>query len=419
MILGGGTPPPHLSSGKTNLIFFVQRSRPDLSGIRITARVTSRQRMETAPTPKVHTSQIFPSSLPVLDLNGTSYKRTEIFNSLSFSERISLVVSNAAIDLLGLILNFVVLLAVRNLTKYRARRTAYGRDVPVSHSRSQIITYYFIKQLVYSDLVTCLVGIPVQMADISLQIHRTRAMCASLKFFRVFIASTSFYLLAVINFERWWAISFPFRAFSLRRVRWLARAAWIFAFLLSVPILFLATSKEMKLNDSQYVFLCSGDHSLYRINICMIFFFPLLTTVVFAVLTVFRLRASKTTGLVTKAAHAAARFAINISMSSFLSCCPIILYIAVNHTHGMPSTIRFFALPVCGSVLNMNAVVNPLLTVYTFEQIRGKVKQYLRMSTRGHFSPARAKYKTEKGNSTVELVTIVRKSSRHKRSGLI
>ena len=168
--------------------------------------------------------------------------RVELIDILSTFQKISLAVPYFVIEPVALVLNFLTLYILWKREKQARRQNAVAHGQP-NMARPQLRSYYFLRHLVFSDLLTCFVAIPFDALEIyRLEFRRSREYCAISKYVRFVAISSSFYLLVVINFERFWSVTFPFRPLSCNKIVYLTRGGLAgcvsgkhsFAFLVSV-----------------------------------------------------------------------------------------------------------------------------------------------------------------------------------------
>ena len=189
--------------------------------------------------------------------NHGNASRVELIDILSTFQKISLAVPYFVIEPVALVLNFLTLYILWKREKQARRQNAAAHGQP-NMARPQLRSYYFLRHLVFSDLLTCFVAIPFD----ALEIYRLE-YCAISKYVRFVAISTSFYLLVVINFERFWSVTFPFRPLSGNKIVYLTRGAWLAAFLINIPSLFLYRSQVEYLYDTRYfVKVCLAEKGL-------------------------------------------------------------------------------------------------------------------------------------------------------------
>ena len=195
--------------------------------------------------------------------NHSNDSREELIDILSTFQKISLAVPYFIIEPLALVLNFLTFYILWKREKQARILDAAAHGQP-NMVRPQLRSYYFLRHLVFSDLLTCFVAIPFYALEIyRLEFRRSREYCAISKYVRFVAISTSFYLLVVINFERFWSVTFPFRPLSGNKIVYLTRGAWLAAFLINIPSLFLYRSQVEYLYDTRYfVKVCLAEKGL-------------------------------------------------------------------------------------------------------------------------------------------------------------
>ena len=176
--------------------------------------------------------------------NHSHISREEIIDILSTFQKIGFAVPYFIIEPLALVLNFLTLYILWKREK-QARRLNAAAQGQHNMVRPQLRSYYFLRHLVFSDLLTCFVAVPFDALEIyRLEFRRSREYCAISKYVRFVAISTSFYLLVVINFERFWSVTFPFRPLSRNKIVYLTCGAWLTAFLINIPSLFFISIKS-------------------------------------------------------------------------------------------------------------------------------------------------------------------------------
>jgi len=196
--------------------------------------------------------------------NHGNASREELIDILSTLQKIGFAMPYFTIEPLALVLNFLTLfiLCKRERQARRLNVAAHGQPNMV---RPQLRSYFFLRHSVFSDLLTCFVALPFDALEIyRLEFRRSREYCAISKYVRFVAISSSMYLLVVINFERFWSVTFPFRPLSCNKIVTLTRGTWLTAFLINIPSLFLYRSKieNMYDNERYFVKVCLAEKGL-------------------------------------------------------------------------------------------------------------------------------------------------------------
>ena len=362
--------------------------------------------------------------------------REELIDILSTFQKISLGVPYFIIEPLALVLNFLTLYILWKREKQARRLNAAAHGQP-NMARPQLRSYYFLRHLVFSDLLTCFVAIPFDALEIyRLEFRRSREYCAISKYVRFVAISTSFYLLVVINFERFWSVTFPFRPLSRNKIVYLTRGAWLAAFLINIPSLFLYRSQVeyMYDNDRYFVKVCLAEKGLLgsfaRAYLGVSFLIPAIAILVFSLITLYRiLKIEKTTNerspdnenlqvvLEMKAARRIALSSLYISAGFWLCSSPAGFYYLVIAGMGRPEFPTSYLIGRSIVIIaNSSAVVNPVVTILCFPQIKESAKRYLGLGTKESYSTTQAMCQVTSESNNVELVTVkVRNSFRRVR----
>lgn len=363
--------------------------------------------------------------------NHGNASREELIDILSMFQKIGLAVPYFIIEPLALVLNFLTLYILWERETHARRINAAAHGQP-NMARPQLRSYYFLRHLVFSDLLTCFVAIPFDALEIyRLEFRRSREYCAISKHVRFVAISTSFYLLVVINFERFWSVTFPFRPLSRNKIVYLTRGAWFAAFLINIPSLFLYRSKVeyMYDNDRYFVKVCLAETGLLgsfaRAYLGVTFLIPAIAIAVFSLMTLYRiLKIEKTTNerspdnenlqavLEIKATRRIALSSLYISAGFWLCSSPAGFYYLIIAGTGRPQFPTSYLIGRSIVIIaNCSAVVNPVVTILCFPQIRESAKRYLGLGTKESYSTTDAEFQVTSENNNVELVTVKIRSS--------
>ena len=90
--------------------------------------------------------------------------REELIDILTTFQKVSLAAPYLIIEPVALVLNFVILIIIWNREKHIRKLNANAPYQIIN--RSQLRTYYFLRHLVFSDLLTCFVAIPFDAMEI-------------------------------------------------------------------------------------------------------------------------------------------------------------------------------------------------------------------------------------------------------------
>lgn len=197
------------------------------------------------------------NSTPLFGSNHSNATREELIDILTTCQKVSLAIPYIIIEPLALSLNFLALLIIWKQEKY-ARKVSKN---PLCQRMlgSQLRTYYFLRHLVFSDLLTCFIAIPFDALEIyRLEFRRSHQYCAVSKYVRFVAMGTSFYILVVTIFERFWSLTFAFRRLSDKTVVYMIRGAWLLALVVNIPFFFLYHSRVEYMSDNHqyYVRVC-------------------------------------------------------------------------------------------------------------------------------------------------------------------
>lgn len=363
--------------------------------------------------------------------NHGNASREELIDILSTFQKVSLAVPYFIIEPVALVLNFLTLYILwkREAQARKLNAAVHGQPHMV---RPQQRSYYFLRHLVFSDLLTCFVAIPFDALEIyRLEFRRSREYCAVSKYIRFVAISTSFYVLVVINFERFWAVTFPLRPLSRNKVVYMTRGAWLAAFLINIPSFFLYRSKveDMYDNDRYYVKVCVAETGLRGIfahaYLGVIFLIPAITIAVFSLITLNRIlkinKANKRRSpnvenaqaeLEMKATRRVAFASFYITAGFWLCSSPAGFYYLIISGLGRPEFPTSYLIGRSIVIIaNSSAAMNPLVTILCFPQIKESAKKYLGLGARESYSTTEAKTQETAEDKSVELVSVKIRSS--------
>ena len=377
---------------------------------------------EAHPTTMTHTT---------LAGNHGNASREELIDILSTLQKIGFAMPYFIIEPLALVLNFLTLYILWKREKQARRLNAAAHGQP-NMVRPQLRSYFFLRHLVFSDLLTCFVAIPFDALEIyRLEFRRSREYCAISKYVRFVAISSSMYLLVVINFERFWSVTFPFRPLSCNKIVNLTRGAWLAAFRINIPSLFLYRSKIENIYDNErfFVKVCVAEKGLLgsfaRGYVGVSFFIPAIAILVFSLMTLYRiLKIEKTTKerspgdenfqatLEMKAVRRVALSSLYITAAFWLCWSPARFYYLIIAGTGRPEFPTSYLIGRSIAIIaNSSAVVNPVVTILCFPQIKESAKTYLGLGTKESYSTTQAMCQVTSEIINVELVTVKIRSS--------
>lgn len=382
-----------------------------------------------------------PTSIPTPPSPGiqSNTNREELIDILLTTQKISLAVPYFIIEPVALVLNFLLLAIICKREKHLRKVNA---NSPFQHlNRSHLRTYFFLRHLVYSDLLTCFVAIPFDALEIyRLEFRRSRQYCAASKYVRFVALCTSFYILVVTNFERFWSITFPFRLLSVRTVLYMIRGAWLAAFVINIPFLFLYHSRVEYMfdNDRYFVRVCVAEPDtkgkVARAYLGVAFLIPVIVIVVLSGLTMYRVVRvgkeynQKSPKYVTAQADsdrgirrvALASFYIT---AGFCACAsPAGFYYLIIAGIGRPEFPTSYLIGrSIVIVANASAAVNPIVTILCFPAIRERSKLFFGLGAKRSYNVRESvrRLNEEDGNGVELLAVKIRSSFRKVRDILI
>lgn len=364
--------------------------------------------------------------------NHSKASREELIDILTLFQKVSLAVPYFIIEPLALALNFLTLYILWKREAQSCRRPrVHGPDRFMA--RPQCRSYYFLRHLVFSDLLTCFVAIPFDALEIyRLEFRRSREYCAISKYVRFVAISSSFYVLVVINFERFWSVTFPLRPLRHKSIAYMTRSAWVAAFLINIPSLFLYRSKVefMYDNERYYVRVCVADRgetgNFARGYLGVTFLIPALAIAVLSLFTLYRIlkmqkksdqrspnmekSQSDVEGL--KGMRSIALSSFFITTGFWLCSSPVGFYYLIIAGIGRPEFPTSYLIGRAIVIIaNLSAVVNPLVTILCFPQIKESARKYLGLGPKESYSTSGAQTQATKDENNVELVAVKVRSS--------
>ena len=336
--------------------------------------------------------------------NHSNASREELIDILSTFQKVSLALPYYIIEPTALVLNFLLLVVIWNREKHIRKSNA---NAPCQNiNRSQLRTYYFLRHLVFSDLLTCLVAVPFDALEIyRLEFRRSRQYCAVSKYVRFVALSTSFYILVVTNFERFWSLTFPFRQLSDRAVVYMTRGAWLAAFVINIPSLFLYHSRVQYVDDDDryFVRVCVAEPGIKgmfaRAYLGVTFLIPAIAIAVFSVITMYRVvligkecngkspKDDESQAESGKGIRSIALASSYITIGFWLCASPAGFYYLIIAGIGRPEFPTSYLIGRSIVIIaNASAAVNPLVTILCFAPIRERAKRYLGLGARESYN---------------------------------
>ncbi|XP_031568773.1 neuromedin-U receptor 1-like [Actinia tenebrosa] len=190
-------------------------------------------------------------------INNTS--REYVFAPVSYLIKLIILTAMLSFGVYGLIANSLILYFKHK--QHRRRRHTIRR--PFSRS----LTEYFINSLALSDLLCCLISLPLYSSEMFIDFVKSDSVCRFTRLFNSMFAVITILNLLVIGVERHLTIFHPFFILSRRTAKKMVAAAWVLGVLftlVSVPAYGLVYFEDIDKN--YYTLVCKYDSSmpLYR-----------------------------------------------------------------------------------------------------------------------------------------------------------
>ena len=357
--------------------------------------------------------------------------REELIDILSTFQKVSLAVPYLIIEPVALVLNFLLLIIIWNRERHIRKLNANAPYQLVN--RSQLRTYYFLRHLVFSDLLTCFVAIPFDAMEIyRLEFRRSHQYCAASKYVRFVALSTSFYILVVTNFERFWSLNFPFRKLRDRAIVYMTRGAWIAAFVINIPSLFLYHSRVEYMfdNDRYFVRVCVAEPGMKgiaaRAYLGVTFLIPAIAIAVLSAITLYRVvkigKDCNTNAPKDDTSQAESDKGIrSVAIASFyitagfcVCASPAGFYYLIIAGIGRPEFPTSYLVGRSIVIIaNASAAVNPIVTILCFAPIRERSKRFFGLGAKGSYPVNETTNRAENAEESkgVELLAIKIRSS--------
>ena len=363
------------------------------------------------------------SSLP-LPGNTSNHKSEEMIDILSVYQKVSLAAPYFLVEPIALVLNFLILFILRQL-ELRARNLN-ARNGQQAIGRPHLRTFYFLRHLVFSDLLTCFVALPFDALEIyRLEFRRSDPYCVASKYVRFVALSTSFYILVVTSFERLWSLMFPLRPLSRNKVVYMTRGAWLAAFIINIPSLFLYRTKIEFVDDDDHYFVrvCAAEEGILgtfvRAHFGVTFLIPaiaisVLTTVMFSCIwkmskKVAVKRSSQvgetSASEISDDVRSLAMLAATIAAGFWLCSSPAGFYYLVIAGTGRPKFPSSYLIERSMVIIaNTSAAVNPVITILFYPPIKEKARYYLGLGTKRSYNMEQNNHRSS--SNRVDLLNV-------------
>ncbi|XP_031575044.1 neuromedin-U receptor 2-like [Actinia tenebrosa] len=213
------------------------------------------------------------SSLRTNNSRNVSEIITRAYVFAPVSNNVKLVISTAMLlfGVYGLIANSLILYFKHK--QHRRRRCAIQRALTRSALKE-----YFINSLALSDLLCCLISLPLVTAEMFIDFVHNDWICKVNRFLNFIFPVITILNLLVIGIERYFAIFHPFKVLARHKAKKIVMGAWVLGVLLTLIPMPTYKLIYFEIEENSYTLICKYDNTLplYRclfiafITICYI-----------------------------------------------------------------------------------------------------------------------------------------------------
>lgn len=146
------------------------------------------------------------------------------------------------------------------------------RRTPFQMSRFMCNLNLYIRSLSLSDLLSCLVSLPLLCVQILFDVFQSGWPCKIVRYFHFIFPAITMNNLVVINVEKYLSTRKSPRTFSVATVRKMIICAWVLGAV--IPLLPVATYDGIRvdLNLTHFTVICRNDQTFYPFKITLVIF---------------------------------------------------------------------------------------------------------------------------------------------------
>ena len=193
----------------------------------------------------------------------SSHNTTESFWNIKASRIYPLPLRSLEEEIFEIVVGCVLLffgLTGNGLVCYVISRSRYTRSS----------MYFFLVQLAIADILVCSVSIPLTLMttyQTPLLLIQDKILCKIVRFVQYLLPPASVSILTATAADRFIHICYPLRFLNqARKIKYLAIFAWLYAVILTLPVLHLISTRPVEFNNKVYQFCAiketSGDFKL-------------------------------------------------------------------------------------------------------------------------------------------------------------
>ena len=146
------------------------------------------------------------------------------------------------------------------------------RRIPLQMSRFMCNLNLYIRSLALSDVLSCLVSLPLLCVQILFDVFQSGWPCKIVRYFHFIFPAITMNNLVVINVEKYLSTrKFP-RTFSAAAVRKMIICAWVLGVVIPLLPAFAYEGIRVDLNRTHFTVICRNDQNFYPFKIMLVIF---------------------------------------------------------------------------------------------------------------------------------------------------